>query len=178
MKVMLKFLMASLFFLGLVYNSNGQTLDSDKSIVTFNVSNMALNTVEGSIKGMKGTLNFNPNNTDVSIFDVCIDASTIDTDNTKRDDHLKNEDFFEVDKYPSICFKSSQIIKTVSGFTTKGILTMHGVSKTIEIPFTYKDNELVGAFKIKRYDYKIGEGTGKFMVGNEISITILAVIQV
>lgn len=176
-KMMLRFLFVSLVLFNFSYNIKGQSLDSENSVVTFSVSNMRLNTVEGTFKGMKGDVNFKPDNIAISSFDVCIEANTIDTGNSKRDQHLKNEDFFEVDKYPSICFQATQIIKTESGYKTIGILSMHGVSETVEIPFTYSDKELVGNFKVNRFDYNIGEGTGKFMVGKEINIKIVAILN-
>lgn len=175
--MMLRILFVSLALLNLSYNINGQSLDSENSGVSFSVSNMAFNTVKGTFKGMNGNIIFDPNNVASSIFDVCIDASTINSGNSKRDKHLKNEDFFEVDKYPSICFKSTQITKTKSGYITTGTLTMHGISKIIEIPFTYNDNKFVGEFKVNRFDYSIGEDTGTFMVGNEIDIKIETVLK-
>lgn len=174
---MLRILLLSLTFLSLSYNLKGQSIDSENSIISFSVSNMRFNTVKGTFTGMKGTVNFNPDNMSASSFDVCIDANTINTGNSKRDKHLKGEDFFEVDKYPSICFKATQIAKTKSGYKTIGMLSMHGISTTIEIPFTFNNNELVGEFQLKRLDYKIGEGTGGFMVGKEIDIKIVSVLQ-
>ena len=117
------------------FGLSGQTINTDDSKVTFSVSNMAFNTVTGSFKGMEGTIHFLADDLTTSEIDVCIDASTVDTENEKRDEHLKNEDFFEVAKYPKICFKSSEIVKTTTGYKTTGILTMHGVSETVTIPF-------------------------------------------
>lgn len=175
--MMLRFLFVSLAILSLSYNLTSQPLNSENSIVSFSVSNMRFNTVKGTFKGMKGSINFTPDNLVTSSFDVCIDASTINTGNSKRDQHLKNEDFFEVDKYSTICFKTNQIIKTKMGYNTTGVLSMHGVSKTIEIPFTFSNNELVGEFKVNRLDYNIGERTGKFMVGKEIDIKIVVLLK-
>lgn len=137
-----------------------QSIDADNSKVTFEVSNMGFNSVEGTITGMSGTVNFKPNNLDASKFDVCVDASTINTGNDSRDKHLKNEDFFEVDTYPTICFQSTKITKTDDGFLTTGKLTMHGISKNVEIPFTFTDNTLTRKLVIQRLDYEIGSGNG------------------
>jgi len=156
---------------------NGQTINSEDSKVTFSVSNMAFNTVKGTFNGMEGEIYFSPNDLLASKFEVCIDASSINTGNQKRDKHLKNEDFFEVEKYPNICFKSTEVEKTTSGNKTKGILTMHGVSKKVEIPFTFKNNQFIGNFEVNRKDYKIGEGTGSFMVGKEIEIQIVCFVN-
>ncbi len=175
--MMSRFLFVSLALFSLSADVNSQSIDAKNSMVTFSVSNMRFRTVEGTFKGMNGNVNFNPNNPNNSSFEVCIDASTVNTNNTKRDQHLKTEDFFAVDTYPNICFTSSQITKTASGYNTKGVLTMHGVSKNIEIPFTFSDNSLVGNFKVNRLDYKVGEGTGSFMVGTEIDIKITTYLE-
>ena len=174
---MTKTLFVFLVFISLSFYAHGQTIDVEKSQVTFNVSNMAFNTVEGTIKGLEGSIRFDTKNTETSIFDVCLDASTIDTGNSMRDNHLKNEDFFEVTKYPTICFKSSQIVAVGDGYKTLGVLTMHGISREIEIPFTYRAGVLIGDFKVNRFEYQIGEESGKFMVGEEISVEIVVFLK-
>lgn len=158
-------------------HSLSQTINTESSKVTFSVSNMKFNTVEGYFTGMKGTLNFNSEELATSSFDVCIDANTVNTGNEKRDTHLKNEDFFEVGTYPEICFTSTSIEKTESGYKALGSLTMHGVSKAAEIPFSQNGKELVGEISVKRYDYSIGPDTGTFMVGNEIKVYILCMLN-
>ncbi|PWJ44613.1 YceI family protein [Sediminitomix flava] len=155
---------------------NAQNIDTGNSIVTFEVSNMAFKTVEGSFKGMKGAVKFDENNLSESSFQVCIDAATVNTENEDRDKHLKNEDFFEVETYPEICFTSTSIVKSTSGYTAKGMLKMHGVEKEVEIPFSVKDNTFEGTLVIDRYDYKVG-GSGKFMVGREINLKIKSVVK-
>ena len=166
-----------LFLLFSILNANGQTINSADSKVSFDVSNMAFNTVEGTFTGMKGKVQFTPDDLTASKFDVCIDASSVNTGNEKRDKHLRNKDFFDVEKYPTICFSSTEIKKYSSGYTAIGILEMHGVTKTIEIPFTFKNKELVGNFKIKRKDFKVGESTGGFMVGKQIKLQINCVLK-
>lgn len=175
--MILRFLFVSIATLSLCISGKAQSINTENSIVSFSVRNMGLNTVKGNFKGMNGQINFDPNNLDASIFDVYIDANTIDTGSAKRDQHLKNEDFFEVEKYPSICFKSTKITKTKSAYSTKGLLSMHGVSKNVEILFTYNDGELVGHFKVNRFDYNIGTGTGKFLVGKEVDLKIVTILN-
>ena len=168
------FLIASLL-VGFI--ANAQTIDSNNSVVNFGISNMKWKTVEGTFSGMKGTIDFDENNLQNSSFNVCIDAATVNTKNEKRDAHLKNEDFFDVEKYPEICFTSSSIEKSSEGYLTKGTLTMHGVSKPVEINFTYTDNTFVGELTINRFDYKVGEGTNTFMVGEEATLEIICKLK-
>lgn len=168
--------MAVIFCLA-IFTSSSQTIDAKNSLIRFEVSNMALNTVEGTFKGMEGTVLLDKSNLGASKIEACIDATTVDTDNEERDEHLRNADFFDTDKFPTICFSSTSISKTSNGFLVKGKLTMHGVTKDVEIPLTYTDKTAKGTFKLKRRDYKIGEDTGNFMVGNKIEITIQAHIS-
>lgn len=149
-----------------------QTIDSDKSVVRFSVANMGLRTVHGSFKGLSGTLKFQSDQLSTAKFEVCIKASTIDTDNQKRDNHLRSADFFDTEKYPSICFVSKEVKAGSTGYITRGWLTLHGITKDVEIPFSYKNNVLTGTLTLNRLDYKLGENTGTFMIGNEVNIEI------
>lgn len=156
--------------------SFAQTIDVEKSEVSFEISNMKWKTVEGTFKGMTGEVIFDKNNLNNSSFNVSINPSSINTENKTRDKHLKNKDFFEVSTYTTINFKSKSIAKTASGYITKGTLTMHGISKEIEIPFVYENNQLKGTFNLNRLDFGIGP-KGGFMSGKEVIITILCVLK-
>ncbi len=71
-----------------------------------------------------------------SSVDAVIKSTSIDTGIERRDAHLRTPDFFDVEKYPEITFKSSRIEKKGKGFIAHGTFSMHGVSKEIAIPFT------------------------------------------
>jgi len=152
-----------------------QSIDTQKSKANFIATNMKWIKVEGNFTGMKGDIKFDEADLANSSFNVCVDAASVNTDNNARDKHLRNEDFFHVEKYPEICFASTSISKTGKGFVTEGTLTMHGVSKNVSIPFTYSNGQFTGNIKVSRYDYKVGEGTGTFMVGEDVKIEIIAV---
>ena len=154
-----------------------QSINSEKSIVNFEVSNMGFNTVEGTFKGMTGEIVFDGSNLVMSSFKVCVDANTVFTENEKRDAHLKKEDFFNTSKFPTICFVSNSISKSEEVYVVKGMLEMHGITLKVEIPFTYENEIFKGRFLINRLDYKVGEGTGPFMVGNEVEMEIICVIK-
>lgn len=160
-----------------IFMSNAQAIKTQNSLINFEVSNMALNTVKGTFNGMEGTVLLDENNLGISKIEACIDATTINTNNEKRDKHLREADFFDTDKFPTICFSSTSIKKTSKGYVAKGKLTMHGITKDVEIPLTYTNKTVKGNFSLKRRDYKIGEDTGTFMVGNKIEITIQAQIN-
>jgi polyisoprenoid-binding protein YceI len=154
-----------------------QTINNEKSVVNFDISNMAVNTVEGTFTGFSGNILFNPSELEQSKIDICINAASVDTGNDDRDEHLRTADFFDVEKYPEICFVSYEITKHPKGYIAKGNLKIHGVTKTVQIPLMYKDNTLFGKLTIDRFDYKIGEDTNTFMVGSEVDIVILCVLK-
>jgi polyisoprenoid-binding protein YceI len=155
----------------------GQTIDSSKSVIEFKIKGGMIFNVKGTFKGMEGDFNFNKNDLENSSFDICIDAATVNTDNEKRDTHLKTEDFFYVEKHPNICFKSTSVSAKDKDYITIGELTMHGVTKTIEIPFKFSNNTFKGSFEIERSDYKIGEDTGTLTVGSTADVTIICVVN-
>ena len=106
-----------LIFLNLI---EGQTIDTEKSVVNFKTTALMVNTVRGTFKGMNGDIQFDENNLSDSKFKVCIDPASVNTDNQKRDDHLKSDDFFGIENYLEICFESTSIKKTKDGFETTG----------------------------------------------------------
>ncbi|KXX68379.1 YceI family protein [Flammeovirga sp. SJP92] len=154
-----------------------QEINTSASKIDFTISNFKVNSVEGFFNGMSGSIQFDENDLSSSEFNVCIDASTVNTDNEKRDDHLKNEDFFDVEKYPKICFTSDEVVKNGNKYITKGNLTLHGVTKEVSIPFVKNGSNLEGKLEIKRLDYDLGKGTGTFTVGDEVEIKITCVLN-
>jgi polyisoprenoid-binding protein YceI len=82
----------------------------------------------------------------------------IDTDNENRDNHLKNPDFFDVEKYPEITFTGTKIEKTTDGLIMHGDLTMHGVTKPVSFPFVVNG--------------PITDPWGKMRFGAEANLTI------
>ena len=157
--------------------ATGQNIDSEQSVVNFKIRNMKIRTVTGFFTGMKGEVNFNPDDLTASYFNVSIDAASVNTESKRRDDHLRNEDFFHVEKFPLISFESTSIQTASEGFSTTGILTMLGVSKEVIIPFSYNNNRFTGALDINRFEYKIGEGTGKASVDEIAHLEIIAVLN-
>ena len=164
-------------------SSFSQTINSSKSKVDFKIGSMGFSSVKGTISGMKGDINFDKNNLSNSSFKVTINPNTIDTDNEKRDEHLKNEDFFDVTKYVTVSFSSSEIIKKGNDYLTKGKLTIFGITKSVEIPFSTTSNSgsttFVGEIEVNRFDYNLGakEYDGTFMVGETAEVTITCVVE-
>jgi len=160
-----------------VLSTNAQNIDTEKSGISFDIGNMRINTVSGTFSGMSGTVDFDPANLSQSSFQVCIDVSTVETGNRKRDQHLREDDFFDLENHPKICYQSGEISKTTSGYETTGKLTIKGTTRIVTIPFTYQDNILEGTFTLNRRDYNVGENTGTFMVSDPVEVTIRTVLE-
>ena len=174
--------MKKLLLLTVLFSSIfAQTIDVDKSMVKFKVRNMGVRDVTGTITDMQGTVEFDAENPDSSYFDVTVRVNTINTDNNKRDAHLKNEDFFETDKWPTLRFKSKRIVKQDEIFGTYGSLTIKNVTKDVFVPFRIEETDktitFMGGNIINRLDYNVGESTDTFKVGNEINVEVICVLK-
>lgn len=174
--------MYRIFFLavlvgGLASSVTAQVIDTRESQVEFTIGNLGVKTVKGTFSGMKGQVRFDTASLSSSYFDVCIDASTVNTGIRKRDEHLKNKDFFDVNNYPVICFKSGYIVKMRESYITRGKLTMHGITREVTIPFIFTGHMLKGTFSLKRLDYDIGSTTGTLLVSDEVEITITCILK-
>lgn len=150
-----------------------QQIDTVNSVVNFEIGNLNFRTVEGSFSGMKGRLSFDTENLEGSFFDVSIDPATVSTGNKKRDKHLRSEDFFEVENYPEIRFTSTSVIPKEDGYRVKGQLQIREVTREAGIDFTFNGEEFRGTLEVNRFDYKVGEGTGKFTAGELVSLEII-----
>ncbi|MEO0404984.1 MAG: YceI family protein [Bacteroidota bacterium] len=161
----------------IAFSCLAQKVNTAESKVDFEISNMKFKMVEGTFGGMTGTIIFDVSNLAGARMDVCIKSSTVNTGNDKRDEHLRKDDFFNVEKFPEICFMSQRFEKTDSGYVVHGKLNMLGVTKDVTIPFVFEGGLFQGTFTINRLDYQLGADTGTFMVGNEVKMTITCVLQ-
>ena len=176
MKTLKIILLTVIFFTSSNYIT-AQTIKSNQSEVKFEIHTVGIFNVKGTFSGMEGNFNFSETNLDNSNFDICIDAQSVDTDNDKRDEHLRSADFFDVETHPNICYKSSSVSKTNDGYQTTGNMTIHGVTKTVTIPFTFKNNTFEGELEINRFDYNIGEDYGTFRAGETAEVTIICKVE-
>jgi polyisoprenoid-binding protein YceI len=163
-------------------------IDPAHSTAQFVARHMMITNVRGGFSGVQGTVVYEPENPTASSVDVVIDANTINTLEAARDAHLKSADFLDVEKYPSITFKSSSIAPDGDGeLNLKGDLTLHGVTKQValkvEAPSTEtKDpfgNARIGASAtamIKRSDFGLTWNapleTGGLLVGDNLKIEL------
>jgi polyisoprenoid-binding protein YceI len=107
------------------------TIDATHSSVEFSVRHMMVSNVKGSFQKVTGTAIYDPNNLAASKLEASIDVNTINTNEPKRDAHLKSPDFFDAAKYPAMTFKSTKFTKAGSNLKVTGDLTIHGVTKPV-----------------------------------------------
>jgi polyisoprenoid-binding protein YceI len=142
-------------------------------------ANFSINGMFGACNGTldftSSNLSFDPNNPAAASMEVVLSIASINTNSSKRDKHLKTDDFFDEAKYPAISFKSTSIQKADNGYAVTGNLKIKEVTKTVTIPFTFVPTGKIATFKgdftINRMDYKVGEKQ-KFGVGKEVRIAL------
>lgn len=110
-------------------------VDGAHTNVGFSVKHMMVSKVKGEFTGVEGTIEGDPENLSNAKVDIKIDNASINTGNEDRDNHLKSEDFFNVEKNPSITFSSTKITETGSNeYDVTGDVTVKGITK----PITFK----------------------------------------
>ena len=109
-------------------------IDAGHSDVAFSIGFLG-HPVRGRFDDVRGTIVYAPGNAAASAITVVIGAKSIATGSAHRDEHLRSPDFFDVVKYPVIVFRSATIVARGDSFAVTGPLTMHGVTRTIVIPF-------------------------------------------
>lgn len=138
---MKRILSISLLILGLAFSSifaqNKYSFDLSHSTLGFEVKHMVISTVDGKFKKFDGSLEFDGKDPQSIKVNVTVDMSSIDTDEEKRDGHLKSPDFFDVANYPTATFISKKVVKKDDAYELIGDLTLRGVTKEIVIPFTF-----------------------------------------
>lgn len=162
------------------------TIDAGHSEVSFKVRHLVSN-VRGRFNDFSGTINMDPKNIQASSVEFRIKADSIDTNQADRDKHLRAEDFFFVEKYPEITFKSDAVKPAGKNkYNVTGTLTMRGVSKKVTLPVTFtgevKDpwgNTKAGfetATTLDRKDYGIvwnkAVDNGGVILGDDVEIEI------
>ncbi len=179
----MKIILIFLFFLDSSFSINDQFKPIDaESTINFNINNFGL-TTKGSLKGLNGTIVWDNKNTNACNFLISVDATTINTNNSLRDTHLKKVDYFNVTKFPTITIKSTKIINIDNGnlFEMEANLTIKGVTKKIKIPFTTIERSkgvlFNGKFEIDRKDYGVGGSSLSLSNTVKINLNVIANMQ-
>jgi polyisoprenoid-binding protein YceI len=159
-------------------------VDTVHSHIGFTVKHMAVASVRGDFREYTAELMVDEEDVQNSSLVLKIDAASVDTNNQRRDDHLRSADFFEVETYPEIVFQSKKIVGQGDGFEVTGDLTIKDVTREItfdlEINGPIKDpwgNHRVGSegeLVIDRQDYGVKFSNimdnGGLVVANDVKI--------
>jgi polyisoprenoid-binding protein YceI len=164
------------------------TIDPTHSTAGFKVRHLMVANVKGEFSGVTGTVVYDAENPANSRVEATIDATTVHTRDEQRDGHLKSADFFDVAKYPTITFVSTQVEQTGDGeLKVTGDLTIHGVTKEVVLdvegpapevkdPWGNIRTGASAATKINRTDFGLvwnaALETGGVLVGEAVNLTL------
>src|SRR4029078_1050056 len=163
-------------------------IDPVHSGAEFKVKHMMISNVKGQFTAVTGVATLDETDVTKSRIEATIDAASVNTRDVQRDAHLKSADFFDVEKFPTLSFKSKRVAR-VGGdeLAVTGDLTIHGVTREVTFDvegptLPAKDpwgNTRVGisaTTKISRKDYGVtwnaGLETGGFLVGDDVTVTL------
>lgn len=164
------------------------SIDPMHTSIYFEIPHMGLANVHGRINKFEGKIVENASDLTKSSVQFTAQTDSIDTGVAPRDTHLKSADFFEVEKFPQITFKSTKVSKSRNGYVAEGDLTIKGVTKKVSIPFKHygplkgtgdqpdKIGVIADPIKINRRDFGITYGNnlpnGTPAIGNDVTIRI------
>lgn len=179
-------LATALFAIPALAETTEWTIDTAHSSIGFSVPHLVVSEVDGTFAKYSGKALLDEADLTKSQVEFTAEVASIDTDEPKRDEHLKGPDFFDAAKFPQLTFKSSKITKAGKGYKVKGTLTMHGVSKEVTLDATLSQavknpwGKQVRAAKItgkvKRTDFGLNWNkaleTGGVLVGEDVTIDV------
>lgn len=160
--------------------------DTSHSSIRFEVDHMVISEVEGTFTKFDGSVKTTKDDFSDAEIELTIDVNSIDTQDSKRDDHLKSPDFFDTQKFPTITFKSTAVkVVSTNKYELTGNLTIHGVTKEVTLAMTYggtvKDPwgntkaglKVTGTIDRTHFDLKYNSvmDTGSLLIGEEVTIT-------
>ena len=165
-------------------------IDPNHTLVEFSAKHLMITTVKGRFTKVSGNIVVDEQNPDRSRVEAEIDASTLVTGTEQRDQHLRSADFLDVEKYPTISFRSTRIHGTSKQpgdeFRVTGDLTIHGTTREVTLDAVYEGTgkdpwggervSFSAVTKIDRREFGLTWNqaleTGGLLVGNEIKISI------
>src|SRR5687767_15513584 len=166
-------------------------IDNSHTHAGFSVRHMMVSNVKGDFGKVEGVLQLDDKDVTKSTVEATIDATTIDTREPKRDAHLKNPDFFDVEKHPSITFKSTKVEKAKGDkLKVTGDLTIKGKTKSVVLNVDFPKTEValpaqmgggvkrgaIATTTINRQDFGVSWNSkldkGGLAVGDEVAITL------
>ena len=162
--------------------AQGWTMDKAHSRLRFNVTHLMVSDVEGKFKNFDISVNATKDDFTDAVIELSADINSINTDNDYRDGDLKGPGFFDAAKFPTLNFKSTSFTKVdAKNYKLKGNLTIHGVTKPVELNVVYNgtsvnpmNKKTVAGFRIsgtiKRKDFSVGADFSTAIVSDEVEI--------
>lgn len=157
-------------------------IDPVHSSVNFEITHMAVSHVHGSLMNVNGIVELNDKDITKSSVEATIDTATVSTGVVMRDDALKSDDFFNVQKYPQISFRSSSLRRNQGIVQLLGNLTLNGVTRSVTLdldgpspPQTMSGKTMSGFSAtglIRRSDFNFGSSKFNTVIGDEVKFTI------
>ncbi len=153
--------------------------NDENSKINFAIKNIGLN-VNGNFSGLQGKIVFDAKDLKSSDINVSVISNSVNTDNKARDKHLRESDYFDVNNFPLITFKSTKIepATRLNRYNVEGNLTIKGISKLIkfELIAIEKDNnlDLKCNFEINRRTFKIGANSLVLSDNVKMNLNIIA----
>ena len=175
-------LTAATFFVALAIFAQGWTMDKAHSRLGFNVTHLMVSNVDGKFKNFDASVTSSKDDFTDAVIELSADISSINTDNDRRDNDLKSPNFFDAAQFPKLSFKSTSFTKVdTKNYKLKGNLTIHGVTKPVELDVVFNgtfqnpmNKKTVAGFRIKgnikRKDFGVGEKTPTAVVSDEVEI--------
>lgn len=151
-------------------------IEPAESALTFHATSRLVN-ADGRFHRFGGTVTVDPRDPTSARASVTVEAASIDTDNTKRDNHLRSQDFFWAERYPTIVFESTRAERASGGVVVVGRLTIRGVTRDIRVPTTVElspDGFVArGDFELKRSDYEMNYQSRLNPVGDVVRVSFV-----
>jgi len=149
---------------------------NDGSVVQFTIKNFGFK-VTGTLTGLAGQIRFNVEHPENASFDVSLNAASVNTDNTMRDDHLRKTAYFDTEKYPLIRLVSGKITLSGKNGLFTGKLTIKDHTKDLSFPFSWEaaggGYRFKGTFSINRKDFDVG-GTSTISDKLDVMLDVIA----
>jgi polyisoprenoid-binding protein YceI len=157
-------------------------IDPNHTTVGFTVRHMGISNVHGRFPKVSETAHVDDSDPSKDSVEATIDAASVDTGVGARDNDLRSASYFDVQKYPTITFKSKNVTKNGDGLKITGDLTIHGVTKEVTLDVDGPSapvkmgpgmrRGLSATTSVNRKDFGVGEKTPGAMVGEEININL------
>jgi polyisoprenoid-binding protein YceI len=151
-------------------------IDPAHTSAQFKVRHMMIANVKGEFDKVSGTVNFDPANPAASTIDASIDVASVSTRDEQRDAHLKSPDFFDVEKFPVITFKSKKVTATGGDSFTVVELHVEELTEEAKDPWGNSRRGASARTRVHRKDFgmifNVALEAGGFLVGEDVDLTI------